>query len=230
MPFCPVIPPYVTPGCAADAVPGLPGQAGMVAVRVADLASPAGRAPGKDGRSALTAAGAGRIRAGDVVVFCKPVAVAPAVVRRDGRVQAAGHPADHARLGWPGAVRRAVLDGRGDLRAGPAGNPAGEGHGGGTAGDDGRAGDPVGPADDADGCGLRRGDGSLAQGPGGGAVAAPVSAADRDGGLHLAGAIGPVPLEKLRDLLLAGIDAEHRDHDYRAVTVGTWMSARPTGR
>jgi hypothetical protein len=33
------------------------------------------------------------------VVFCKPVAIAPAVVRRDGRVQAAGHPADHARLG-----------------------------------------------------------------------------------------------------------------------------------
>ncbi len=31
---------------------------------------------------------------------------------------------------------------------------------------------------------------------------------------------GPVPLEQLRDLLLAGIDAEHRDHDYRAVTVG----------
>jgi hypothetical protein len=34
-----------------------------------------------------------------VVVFCKPVAVTPAVVRRDGRVQAGGHPADHARLG-----------------------------------------------------------------------------------------------------------------------------------
>jgi hypothetical protein len=33
------------------------------------------------------------------VVWLKPVAVAPAVVRRDGRVQAAGHPADHARLG-----------------------------------------------------------------------------------------------------------------------------------
>ena len=44
-------------------------------------------------------AGAGRIRSGDPVVFLKPVAVAPAVVRRDGRVQAAGHPADHARLG-----------------------------------------------------------------------------------------------------------------------------------
>ena len=32
-------------------------------------------------------------------MFCKPVAVAAAVVRRDGRVQAGGHPADHARLG-----------------------------------------------------------------------------------------------------------------------------------
>ena len=32
-------------------------------------------------------------------MFCKPAAVAPAVVRRDGRVQAAGHPADQARLG-----------------------------------------------------------------------------------------------------------------------------------
>ncbi len=33
------------------------------------------------------------------MVFLKPVAVAAAVVRRDGRVQAGGHPADHARLG-----------------------------------------------------------------------------------------------------------------------------------
>ncbi len=45
------------------------------------------------------AAGAGPVRTGDLVVFCKPVAVAAAVVRRDGRVQAAGHPADHVRLG-----------------------------------------------------------------------------------------------------------------------------------
>ena len=71
----------------------------MVAVRAADLRSPAGPGLGKDGRTALTVAGAGQIRTGDVVVFLKPVAVAPAVVRRDGRVQAAGHPADHARLG-----------------------------------------------------------------------------------------------------------------------------------
>jgi len=33
-------------------------------------------------------------------------------------------------------------------------------------------------------------------------------------------AVGPGPLEQLRDLVLAGVDAEHRDHDYRAVTVG----------
>jgi hypothetical protein len=44
-------------------------------------------------------AGPGQIRTGDVAVFCKPVAVAAAVVRRDGRVQAAGQPADHARPG-----------------------------------------------------------------------------------------------------------------------------------
>jgi hypothetical protein len=33
------------------------------------------------------------------VVFCKVVAVAPARVRRDGRVQAQGSPCDHATLG-----------------------------------------------------------------------------------------------------------------------------------
>ncbi|HEY3033899.1 MAG TPA: hypothetical protein VGJ54_04475, partial [Streptosporangiaceae bacterium] len=54
---------------------------------------------GGNDRTALVAAGAGRIRAGDLVVFCKPVVVAAAVVRRDGHVQAGGHPADHARLG-----------------------------------------------------------------------------------------------------------------------------------
>ncbi|HEY5988694.1 MAG TPA: hypothetical protein VIV12_20285 [Streptosporangiaceae bacterium] len=38
----PVTPPDVTPAVAEDACPGLLEQAGMVAVRVADLASPAG--------------------------------------------------------------------------------------------------------------------------------------------------------------------------------------------
>lgn len=98
MPFCPVVPPDVTSD-RGNAAAELLGRAGMVAVRVADLASPARRGLGKDGRSALVAAGAGKIANGDPVVFCKPVAVAAAVGRRDGRVQAAGHPADHARLG-----------------------------------------------------------------------------------------------------------------------------------
>jgi hypothetical protein len=97
--FYPVTPPDVTPCGAEDAALGLLGQAGVVAVRVADLASPAGPGLGGDGRTALAAACPGKIRSGDVVVFLKPVAVAPAVVRRDGRVQAGGHPADHARLG-----------------------------------------------------------------------------------------------------------------------------------
>ena len=73
--------------------------AGIVAVRVADLACLLRRPLREGDRTALTAAGAGTIRAGDLVVFLKPVAVAPAVVRRDGKVQAGGHPADHARLG-----------------------------------------------------------------------------------------------------------------------------------
>ena len=57
---------------------GLLGQAGVVAVRVADLASPARQGLGRDGRTALVAAGAGRIRSGDLVVWLKPVAVARA--------------------------------------------------------------------------------------------------------------------------------------------------------
>ena len=48
----------------------------MVAVRVADLGSPAREGLGKDGQTALTAAGAEPVRTGDLVVFCKPVAVA----------------------------------------------------------------------------------------------------------------------------------------------------------
>src|SRR5437773_3715409 len=116
MPFYPVMPPDVTSSVVEDAALGLSGLAGMVAVRAADLASPCRRGLGRDGRTAVTAAGAGRIRSGDLVVWLKPVAVTRAVVRRDGRVQAAGHPADHARLGAAGqrleelAGRPGVID------------------------------------------------------------------------------------------------------------------------
>jgi Insertion element 4 transposase N-terminal len=71
----------------------------MVAVRVADLVSPAGRPLGEYDRSALAVGGTARIRTGELAVFCKIVAVAPAQVRRDGRVQAKGSPCDHATLG-----------------------------------------------------------------------------------------------------------------------------------
>lgn len=64
MPFYTVVPSDVTPAAGEDAAFGLPGQAQMVAIRVRDLAFPAGRGPGKNCRSALVAAGAGRIRSG----------------------------------------------------------------------------------------------------------------------------------------------------------------------
>jgi hypothetical protein len=100
----------------------------MVAVRLQDVVSPLhdGRPLAAGCVSALVARGTGRIRSGEAALFCKVVAVAPAVVRRDGRVQAAGSPAGHATLGplerwledWsgPGVVEdvagRAVLDAR----------------------------------------------------------------------------------------------------------------------
>ena len=222
MSFYPVVPPDATLGCAEDAALGLLGQAGMVAVRVADLACPARRGLGRDGRTALTAAGAGRVRSGDLVVWLKPVAVAPAVVRRDGRVQAAGHPADHARLGVaeqrldelcgvPGvieeAARSAVLGGRVKGAARRA----------------------VSPAlairftllmtlvPDADYPAVMEALlGDLVLVPWQRPYRAPTAAA----ACIWREALGPAPLERLRDLVLAGVDGEHRSHDYRAVTAG----------
>ena len=91
--------PFSATAAVPDGWPAGVAGAGIVAVRAADLRSPLRRPPGEGARTALTAEGAGKIRTGDMTVFLKPVAVAPAVVRRDGRVQAGGHPADHARLG-----------------------------------------------------------------------------------------------------------------------------------
>ena len=199
------------------------GRAGMVAVRAADLCSPAGPRLGKDGRTALTVAGAGRIATGDLVVFLKPVAVAPAVVRRDGRVQAAGHPADHARLGLaeerldelcgsPGVIDEiagsVLLDGRVKGAARRALTPA-------LAirftllmtlmpSD----------ADYAEVMAALLGDLPLVPWQRPYRVpTATVACTWRE-------AVGPRPLERLRDRVLAGIDAEHREHDWRAVLVG----------
>jgi hypothetical protein len=195
----------------------------MAAVRVADLVWPAGRGLRKSSQSALVVAGVGKIRTGDVVVFCKPVAVAPAMVRRDGRVQAQGHPADHVRLGVAGE-RLDALTGRPGVISEIAASAVLGGKVKGTAR---RAMTPalairfillmtLMPAD-ADYAGVMAALlGDLAGVPWQRPYQLPtatVASTWRD-------ALGPVPLEQLRDLLLAGIDAEHRDHDYRAVTVG----------
>ena len=220
--FYPVTPPDVTPPGTEDAALGLLGRAGMVAVRVADLASPAGPDLGKDGRSALAAAGAGKIRSGDAVVFLKPVAVARAVVRRDGRVQAGGHPADHARMG--------VAEDRLDALAGQP-DVIGQIAGGITLGAKvkGAARRAMTPAlairftllmtllPDADYTEVLAALlGDLALVPWQRPYALPtatVACTWRE-------ALGPGPLEQLRDLVLAGVDAEHREHDFRAVMAG----------
>lgn len=201
---------------------GLLGRAGMVAVRVADLASPARHGLGKDGRTALTAAGAGRIGTGDLVVFCKPVAIAPAVVRRDGRVQAAGHPAGHARLGAAEARLDALCGRPGVIDEVAAGVTL--------------TGRVTGQA-------VRAMTAALAVRlvllmtllPGAGYAEVldallgdlPLVPWQRPYQVPTPAvvctwrqAIGPGPLQRLRDLALAGIDAEHRGIDYPAVAVG----------
>ena len=107
----------------------VPVSAGMiVAVPAERLATPlkSGRDLGDADRSALVIGGTERIRTGGLVLFCKVVAVAEAVVTRDGQVRAEGRPYDHATLGpledWldaqagPGVIdgiaERAVLDAR----------------------------------------------------------------------------------------------------------------------
>jgi hypothetical protein len=212
----------MSPDPAEDGGAALLGQAGMVAIRVADLASPAGRGLGKDGRSALVAAGAGPIRTGDMVVFLKPVAIAPAVVRRDGRVQAAGHPADHARLGVAEerldalAGRPGVID---EIAAATVltGKVKGKARRSMTTGLAIRfvlLMTLVKDADYAEVLAALLGD--LAGVPWRRPFALPTATV----ACTWRKALGPAPLQELRDLLLAAVDAEHRAVDYRAVQVG----------
>jgi hypothetical protein len=197
------------------------GQAGMVAVRVADLRSPARAGLGEDARTALVAAGAGPIRTGDLVVFCKPVAVAPAVVRRDGRVQAAGHPADHARLGvaedrldaltaTPGLIdevaRSVTLRGKVKGVARRAMTPA-------LAIRFTLLMTLLPHADYTEVMAALLGD--LAAVP----WQRPYQLPTATVATTWREALGPQPLEELRDRLLAAVDTEHHEHDYRAVRV-----------
>ena len=87
---------YPVPSCA------VPVSAGMiVAVPAELLASPlkSGRDLGDADRSALVIGGTEKIRTCGAVVFCKVVAVAGGQVRRDGQVRAKGSPVHHAMLG-----------------------------------------------------------------------------------------------------------------------------------
>ena len=87
---------YPVPSCAVPVSAGV-----IVAVPAELLSSPLknGRNLGEGDRSALVIGGTGKIRTGGPVVFCKVVAVAEAQVKRDGQVRAKGSPVRHATLG-----------------------------------------------------------------------------------------------------------------------------------
>jgi hypothetical protein len=205
----------------ADPAAALPGAARVIAIRATDLVSPCGRPPAEGDRTALVVAGTPGIHAGDQLLFVKVVAAAPAVVRRDGRIQAAGHPAGHARLG--------ALEQQLDELAGPAvidqvaaqatltGKVKGEARRAMTAALVIRAIVLMSVMPDADYSEVMAallGDLVLVpwqrpyQVPAG-----KVLSTWRE-------ALGPAPLAGLQARLLAAVDAEHRDHDYRAVRVG----------
>jgi hypothetical protein len=87
---------YPVPSCAVPVSAGM-----MIAVPLELAASPLrnGRNLGSADRSALVIGGTDKIRTGGAVVFCKVVAVAEAQVKRDGQVRAKGSPVHHATLG-----------------------------------------------------------------------------------------------------------------------------------
>ena len=144
------------------------------------------------------------------------------MVRRDGRVQAAGHPADHARLGVA-EQRLDELTGRPGVidEIARAVTLAGQVKGAAR-----RAMSPalairftllmtLAPdADYPEVMDILLGD--LALVPWQRPDRVPTAAA----ACTWREAIGPAPLEQLQELLLDGIDGEHRSRDYRAVMVG----------
>lgn len=192
----------------------------VIAIRLADLVWPAGPAA-KAGRTALVVAGTPRIRAGEQLVFVKVVAAAPAVVRRDGKVQAGGHPADHARLGaleqqldelaGPGVIDEIAA------RATLGGKVKGKARRSMTAAAAIRATVLMALMPDADYAGvLAAVFGDLALIPWQRPFRVPTA---KVLGTWRA-ALGPAPLAALQARLLTAVGGEHRDHDYRAVHAG----------
>ena len=162
-------------------------------------------------------AGTPRIRAGEQVVFVKVVAAAPAVVRRDGKVQAGGHPADHARLGaleqlaGPGVIDEIAA------QATLGGKVKGKARRSMTAAAAIRATILMALMPDADYAGvLAAVFGDLALVPWQRPFQVPTA---KVLGTWRA-ALGPAPLLRLQARLLTAVGGEHRDHDYRAIRVG----------
>jgi hypothetical protein len=157
-----------------------------------------------------------------MVVFCKPVAVAPAVVRRDGRVQAGGHPADHTRLGVL-EQRLDAMTGQSDVIGQVAAQVIPRGKVKGTATRSMTMAAAIRAVllmalmpEAGYGEILSTLFGDLAQLPWQVPFTVPtdtVLATWRD-------AAGPQPILVLQDMVLAAADAEHRARDYRAMTVG----------
>ncbi len=206
-------------GGAGEAGPAAGGL--VVAVRLADLVSPAGPAAAEAGRTALVVAGTPRIRTGDQVVFLKVIAAAPAVVRRDGRVQAGGHPADHARLGaleqqlddlaGPGVIEEIAA------QAALSGKVKGKARRSMTAAAAIRATILMALMPDSDYAGvLAAVFGDLVLIPWQRPFQVPTP---KVLGTWRA-ALGPAPLARLQARLLAAVGGEHRACDYRAVRVG----------
>ena len=207
-------------GAADDLLPLAAGSM-MIAVRAGDLVSPAGRPAGAGDRSALAVAGTARIRSGELVAFCKVVVVAPAVVRRDGWIQAGGKPCDYARLG--------VLEERLDEIAGPdaigrlaagvtlKGKVKGAARRSMTTAFTLRAVLLMTLMPEA---GYREVMTALA----GDLAAVPWGRPSRVPSETVLStwreAAGPEPAEILQDMVLAAACAEHKDHDYRAFRVG----------
>ena len=203
---------------------GAPGDGLMVAVRLADLASPlrGGRPLAAGDRSALVIGGTERIRTGEVTVFCKVVAVAPAQVRRDGRVQAQGSPAGHATLGpledWlEGKGGPGVIDGIAERAALRAQYVKGERERLLTRAFMIRVIVLMTLMPDAD---VREAVIALA----GDLAGVPWARAWVPASARACGdwrnALGPEPLEELRDIVLEASWREHEDRDWRAAIAG----------
>jgi hypothetical protein len=203
----------------------------MVAVRARDLASPlrSGAPLAAGDRSALVIAGTAGIRTGDMVVFLKVVAAAPAQVRRDGRVQAQGSPASHATLGplegWlEGKAGPGVISGIAERAVLARQFVKGERERLLTRAFMIRVIVLMTLMPDAD---VREAVIALA----GDLALVPWARARAAASARAAGdwrnALGPEPLEELQAIVLRASWREHQDRDWRAVAVGRGMPLKP---